>query len=369
MVLEDEDREDQTEFEAAFEELANRIKLWSTFKRADRLAQIGRYAVILIGFDDWQALDKPVEPFTSEEPVLFLSVFGEGAAKVKALDTDTKSARFNLPELYEIDLSRSGETSRRRADGGIGKERVHWSRVMHVSESTLENNIYGEPRLERLWNRLMDMDKVLGGSAEMFWRAGYTGGVLNTQEGFDPPKGTAKDELEEQLELFDHGMQRWLQLGGMTTTFPSRMVPNPKPNTDAIKELLSSASGVPQRILFGSERGELASNQDEKNWNGRNVSRQLEFATPVMVREFVDRLILLGVFSVKTYFVEWPNLGEENEAEEAKTAKDWAEAAQIAGGGDARVIVSPDDFRDHFLPWAQKPTKVDEPPKTPEGSE
>ncbi|BAQ70866.1 hypothetical protein NHU_03740 [Rhodovulum sulfidophilum] len=40
--------------------------------------------------------------------------------------------------------------------------------MIHIAERALEDESIGTPRLERVWNRLMDLDKLLGGSAEMY---------------------------------------------------------------------------------------------------------------------------------------------------------------------------------------------------------
>ena len=51
----------------------------------------------------------------------------------------------------------------------IGTGLVHASRVIHVAEDILDDEVYGIPRLEPLYNYLDDLLKVVGGSAEMFW--------------------------------------------------------------------------------------------------------------------------------------------------------------------------------------------------------
>ena len=58
-------------------------------------------------------------------------------------------------------------------------------------------------------------------------------------------------------------------------------------------KLISAASGIPLRIMTGSERGELASTQDDGNWASRIEERQLHFAEPMILRPLIDRLIEL----------------------------------------------------------------------------
>ena len=55
----DGDQED-TEFVQAWEALVDRRKVWHYLERVDRLAGIGRYGVLLIGFKDGKTLSEPV---------------------------------------------------------------------------------------------------------------------------------------------------------------------------------------------------------------------------------------------------------------------------------------------------------------------
>ena len=47
---------------------------------------------------------------------------------------------------------------------------VHASRVLHVAEDCLDDDVYGIPRLKPVFDRLDDLLKVVGGSAEFFLR-------------------------------------------------------------------------------------------------------------------------------------------------------------------------------------------------------
>ena len=56
----------------------------------------------------------------------------------------------------------SANYSNNNQDGVAFNRKVHWTRVIHIAESTLENPIYGIPRLRPVYNRLMDIEKVTG---------------------------------------------------------------------------------------------------------------------------------------------------------------------------------------------------------------
>jgi hypothetical protein len=90
-----------------------------------------------------------------------------------------------------------------------------------------------------------------------------------------------------------------------------------------IISLIAAARGIPQRILIGSERGELASSQDMRNWSNVVMSRRTKFAEPYIVRPFANRLIKWGALprpKTGKYSIEWANLFTPTELEEAQSS-------------------------------------------------
>ncbi len=160
----DMDPEQPTEFVEQFKALCDRVHLWHRLERTDRLAGIGRYGVLVIGQAGSATLGDELRPMSGPDDVLYLSSFHEGHATVEDWETDTGSERFGLPTLYEVDLS-SGVTG--FPDAKVG---VHWSRVIHVAEDLLSDEVFGRPRLKRVHNLLQDMEKVSAATGEAFWQ-------------------------------------------------------------------------------------------------------------------------------------------------------------------------------------------------------
>src|SRR5690606_27397069 len=107
-------------------------------------------------------------------------------------------------------------------------------------------------------------------------------------------------------------------------------------------------TGIPKRILIGSERGELSSEQDENNWAARVTERRGNHATPRIIRPTIDRLIRYGVLPQPAggYDVEWPesdSLGEEKRALIAKTKAE-AVSLYVSMPGTEQVV-PPQEFR------------------------
>jgi hypothetical protein len=314
-------------FETAFEDLAKRLRLWHYMERVDRLAGIGNYAVMLIGSQKGTDLEAPLseDGISGADDIQFLSVFRQENADIDSLESDPTEPRFGLPAMYEIQFG----VAKSAGGSGIGrsKRKVHHSRILHVADDLLEDDVNGTPRLEDVWNLLDDLLKIGGGSAEMFWN--MVGGIwhLNIKGDVDVDPADLKLLDEKVQEAIQSGIRRFVQTREAELTMVGGDTPDPRGVFFVIKSLISAAKQIPQRILFGAEAGELASSMDEKNWLGRIRERQESFAEPQMLRPFVDRLQVVGALpEAKEYEVDWPPLSELDEKDLAEVMKAKADA-------------------------------------------
>ena len=172
--------EGKSKFMREWGELRDRLKVYQYLERVDRLSGIGSYGVLLIGTKDGR-LGEPLERVGGPQDVIFLSTFSETYAQITSYVNETDNPRFGRPEMYDIDLSTDIAGLGRAS---IGKKPVHHSRIIHVAEGLLENEVFGEPRLQKIFNRLEDLDKVVGSSAEAWWQLVVKGYALSAKEGF-----------------------------------------------------------------------------------------------------------------------------------------------------------------------------------------
>jgi len=330
-VYEVED-EKQTQFEKDWEVLLSGIDIYHFLNRVDKLAGIGSYAVLLLGLDDGADFSQPASPSSK---LLYLQPYAENHASISLFETDKKQERYGLPTMYKIQMGVE------RTDGGgtvtgSGEQRVHWSRIVHVAEGCMESNVYGTPRLECVYNRLQDVETISGGSAEMFWRGAFPGYSLEADA---DAKLQSTTELEDEIEAYMHGLTRVMRLQGIKANALETQVANPKFHIDVQLQLIAGATGIPVRILTGSERGELASSQDQNNWEHRVDERRKDFAEPFILNPLIDRLIDVGVLTEPKdgYQVDWPDIGALDDKEQAEVAKNRAEALAkyIQSGADA----------------------------------
>lgn len=344
-VLEDEEATDTT-WEKEWKALLRAVRVFHYLKRVDRLCGIGEFAVLLLGFDDNKERKEPVE--TAKE-LLYMQPYGQSKVTIKTYVDDKQDKRFGLPDMYKIDTQQetpSGEgvspTTRSRKEGK--SELVHWSRVIHVAENTLENDYLGTPRQECVFNRLQDIETVLAGSAEMFWRLGFP--FLSLEGDADtqlPTDGSIEAEMEDMF----HGLSRYLKLQGIKANVLEGKTEDPSKLLDQEIKFISGATGIPQRILTGSERGELASSQDKENWDNRVDERRRDFGEYGLLRPFIDRLIMVGVLpdvGKEGYTVKWPDIETLTEDKQSEISKKVTEALASYVRWGINDLMPPDHF-------------------------
>jgi hypothetical protein len=341
-LVEDEDPEVETAFEEAWFEIEKRLKVWSAFQRTDILAGVGHYAVLLIGAPG--ELEQELPKRLRSEDLLYLQPYAEDEASVLTLDDSPESERYGLPVIYQLTRRTvSGTSFASRVN--LVTRRVHYSRVLHIADELLDDRVYGQPRLKRIWNNLDDLDKVSGGGAEAFWRRVHQGTVFNLDKDLEIDAADAA-KVEEAAEEMVHDLRRVMAVRGMEVTQLGSDVANFSNPVDSILTLIAGATGIPKRILMGSERGELASSQDRENWNQRVTDRRTDFAGPCIVRPFVDKLVGLGALpEPEEYEVRWPEMEALSETEQAVVAGQWAELNEKAKG----IVVLPAEIRDRVL--------------------
>jgi hypothetical protein len=341
----DSPESDESTFEREFERFRQAVKPWHYLRRTDTIAGIGQYAVLFIGFTDdgstGEAIDVSSLPTDVTKAVSHFEPFAqdsiEGWELGKNEGLPTSHPRYNKPVEYHLNFGDSGDRD---------LEPVHWSRVLHVpSDGRDESDLIGTPRLKDVYNRLIDLEKTVGSSAEIFWTGASPRYQFNVDA--DNASDVPQDELtklDEEVQKLVHNMQNYIKTFNTDVEVISGEEVDPSGVHDVILSAISGTKGIPKRILTGSERGELASTQDRATWFGKVETRRNQFVEPAIVRPFIDRLIEFEVLSEPmdgVYTVEWPNLFELNELEQSEVEANRAEViAQIAPKGNTDLLGS-----------------------------
>jgi hypothetical protein len=330
----------ESPLEKEWVKLQKRLKLHTRMVMMDRMLAFSPYVVGLIGFRGSDDLEQPQETAKADD-VLFLQPYFEKQVKVLQWDADTSSERFGKPHLYEIEMVVDPNSK------GAGKKvKVHWSRVIHAADEVTDNPHTGTPRALRLLDRAQDALKVLGGTPEMWYQGADRVPVIEAVEGASKP---GDDEIKEMLEHLNralNGLKRSVYVGNAKVSTMDSITPDPTGVWNMIVSVIAATSGIPQRMLLGSERGELASDQDRENWSDFIDDRRSDLAEPTLLFPLVDRLMELRALpQADEYEGIWPEVARISQAKRAEHWSLRAEAMQKVSGGFPELLFTPEERR------------------------
>lgn len=375
-VYEDESEDVNTPFEQDYKELCRSLYgernyyedgdgslIYTHLHNLSVLSGIGQYAVMLYGFDDGLPLDQPVEGIeevgslqrdTTYEPksgmyslnafdepdefpayslttnavkakgrkLLYLREYSQVKAQIVQFEANRKSPRFGQPVMYHIMFDETDNVTDAIGVPTHG-ENVHWTRILHVPADGAHNTSTwcGTSRLKPVFNDLLSERKIAGGSPEGFWKMCFTALIFETLPALGASPKIDRTALKETIENFQNGLQKFMLATGVSAKSITPSVTDPTPHHNLVLERICIKGGYPVRVFKGSERGELASSQDDAAWNDRVMQKQKRRETPHIIVPFVNRLILAGVLrEPKQIFVDWPDITSMSAAEKATVA-------------------------------------------------
>lgn len=341
-----DDDEASTDFERQVEKLAANHDLWTYCERVDRAAGIGQHGVLLIGYDDVVADDtadgsklqqwredareqglSQLSDITGFKPIL--------EAQIEDIDYGSiSSERWGLPVEYTIDLS--DEIDDETEDDDEGTITVHWTRVVDVPATRpLDDETLARSRMEPILNNILDIEKALGAAAEAAYRAADYGLHLNADPTeVDLSKGM--DELEDELQRYEQGLQRYLRTTGMDVERLGGDIQDPSGIVENNLDAIAGQTGIPKKEFRGNESGEVSGAEaDERSYFGMIDERRQQYATPHIVRTTIDRLRSVGILSTPSageYRVEWPDLTQLSESDKADIQQKRAQVVSAVPG-------------------------------------
>lgn len=345
VIVKDVDDTKET-LQNAWETLYYELNLKQKFIRLDKLASIGRFGILLLGFSDTKTIfdwEKPVKKGQGLK-LLYVTPFSESGILINTYEQDPTNKRYGLPLTYSINVIINEKESITRI--------VHWTRVIHVTGEILDNEVYGVPILESIYNRLLDLEKLVGAGAETFWRGARPGFTGKVNEDYKVPNGTdLKDALDAQMLEYEHNLRRFFIAEGVDIQALQQQLADPSGNVDVQIQMISAVTGIPKRILIGSERGELSSNQDKDSWIELITTRREEYAQIQILYPFVDRMMEYGILPLdKEYMADWSSLYEVKELDKVIVGKTRTEALNTyVTNPMASELMPPEMFYKHLL--------------------
>lgn len=357
-VYEDE-KPKQTPWDLELHDIVSDHQLWATLEELDVMSGIGCFGVMVIGLDDGKGLNEPVEGIENESRfnkpsaqrnILYLKCHSEINVEVDTWEEEPSSERYGKPVMYSVTMEANRSSQLQKDSRNTGKQvKVHWTRIIHVKSDG------NQSRMHSVYNNLLDLKKVGGGSAEMFWRGAFPGIAFEINPEFIAAGATIDpDKMRDEFANYSEGLQRYLAMVGVTAKSMSPSVVDPMPHIDAIIRMISIAKRIPKRILEGSEAAVLASSQDSKGFNKRLNRRCRNYCTPI-VRQTLDRLISMGVIPfIEDYEVEWVDLNSSTDQEKADNAKSITETLAKFVQGGVEGLISPKWFLQEVLQWDEE---------------
>lgn len=352
-------------FESDIDTLVDDLELWHYCKRADVVSGIGEYGLLFLGVRDGQDFDIPLEDGALDGPedISYMTPFAQDQVEDWLLGKEAglgpSHERYNKPVIYEIDFSDiDGDTT----EDDI--KEVHWSRIVHIAEDLIESDVKGTPRIKAVYNRLDDLEKVMGASAEMFWAGADRKFQFNIDsDGAADIPDSKLQEMDEEVQRLVHGMEHYIKTFNTDMEVFGGDDPNPEPVKNVLLSSISASTGIPKRMLEGSERGELASTQDRANWFDTIESRQTTFAEPKIIRPVIRRLIDKGAIAPPEsdeFDVEWPTRFELTDGEQADVMNTRAQALERAApGGNTDLLFDSTRQILEFIRDGELPEKED----------
>lgn len=339
----------ETPWEKAWQSLNRRLPVHHYWHRADRLSRVCQFGVLLLGVTNAGPLDRPlpgIDPVTGEaQPkkrkdlsLGYMRAFSQEFVEVLEIEQSPRSPRIGQPTYYQLTFNdpRGGTL------GATRTQRVHWSRIIHLADNREEGEWLGQPALEPVLNYILDLRKVSGGGAEMFWRGAFPGYSVETLPDLLGEAVMDEESIKEQFEEYSLGLKRYLAMDGVTVKALTPQMGDPTAHTMNLIGLICATTGTPIRQFMGSESGHLASTQDTGNQNRRTGQRQSNYLDPFVVRQTVDRLNTVGVLPVPAagvdgYQSSWTDLNTLNERDRALVSLQKTQALQayVAGGVEA----------------------------------
>lgn len=347
-----------TSFERKWDQMLDGMDPWGELHRFDRMMGLGRYGGLLLGFDDGRDLDRPISgfrkdgtrsPSASDYNLLYMMPYSEDLISINKFEQDKSSPRYMMPVSYQLKLADPRNVGDVNGNGfdtaAVNEVNVHWTRIQHGVDNRMSSRWAGIPRMKPVVNRIHDLRKILGSSAEMFFKGGFPGYTFNTYPDLAGNVEIDEDTIRDQLENYMNGLQRYLASEG--GEFKALLSQVADPTNHIVQQMMYICASlrVPFRIMTGSEAGHLASTQDAGTWNRRLAMRQKVHLNPNVIRPFVNRLMQVGTLPrVKSYKIEWRDLNSMTDVEKSKVALAKAQAMMQYVSGKVESIMPLREF-------------------------
>lgn len=368
-VYEDEDGEEATPFEAAWDRVGRMLKgersyhkqaddgqghpLWEYAERVDILSGIGRYGVLLLGLNDRlpdgnpAPLDREVQPIQEgeERKLLYIRALPEIHARVNRLENRKDSPRFGLPVSYQVTLNDPNNDLIPQEGTTSFTMDVHWTRIVHIADGLESSEWCGVSRMRPVLNCLLNLVKA-SSSGEMFWKSAYPGLSIESNPQLGSDVEYNPEELRDMVQSYQNGLDRYLALMGFQAKTLSPTFVDPTAMVNSQIDLICVKIACPVPVFKGYEIGEQASENNRLDWESRLQKRWNSYLIPRVIAPTVDRLIQVGVLPIPSlgFSIFVPPLSEKSETEKITIASQKTAAIAQYIAGQVEQLIPPFEY-------------------------
>jgi len=238
------------------------------------------------------------------------------------------------------------------------RQTVHPDRVIILCEgSEDENMLSGVPYLRAGYNKLLDLEKVSGGSSEGFLKNASRQLGISFDAATDMATIAAQakeagysnlgEAMNDKMDKLNRGTDSALVTQSGTTSVLSVAAADPKPTWEVTANEFAASIQCPFTILFGQQTGRLASDQDKSDWAKRCNGRRWGFMSSV-VQTLLERLWTLGVIEAPKsgeVTLAWSDLLAPSEKEKIANMQAMATVAKDTQAAFGTPAVSENEIR------------------------
>jgi phage-related protein (TIGR01555 family) len=354
IILESEDVQKEIN-----QQIHKKLKLIGKLRKADILGRVYGGAAVILGINDGQTYDKPVN-LDAIKSIDWAIVVDRYSLTEGDLEADPRAPwGFGLPNSYRVNhpnaQPEAGADSGDQLNAGkINGMTIHASRMIRFYGVELPDRVrsresyWGASVFQRLYDSLVNLEmseKAFGNIIQKFNRAVFRKKGL----GNFVAKAGGKDEL---LELFTL-MSMSESILGMTIVDEGETFERITQNVsgieglfDRIAQSFGAAADAPLTKVFGLSPAGLNSDDESGKDNWRSTVRSNQTTHYVPAIEYVVQMLLVALGEVDEDFeVEPRALHEVSEKEKAETFNAWADAVTKLID---RGVLSPIDARKSF---------------------
>lgn len=235
---------------------------------------------------------------------------------------ETNSETFGYPTMFTFRESAVGDSGTTGSPGR--KLTVHPDRVIILGDI-----INGIPLLRAGFNDFVNIEKILGGSGESFLKNAARQININFDQkaqlsdiaqAHGVPVKDLRKVFNNVTEALNQGIDQTLITQAATVTPMVSNVPDPQQHFNAAIMSAAASIMIPVMVWIGSQTGERASSEDQKDWNKTIQGRRLQLLASD-IETVVARLMRLSLIPLMETSVVWSDLSEATQGEKLANAK------------------------------------------------